>query len=286
MCKLLLPSSETVLSRVVCGQERTEDGDWFGLSIDVHGALEDLFGDANLEVVEREGKSIRTRARETIRLLNQTPESHDSLKLLIEIVVEPSRYWQNGWHEQVVERLNRTLRGDGFELREVNHRWRLLSKSQFTGVTESLEGKLDSLDFDSVEKDFERALNEAESDPEDAVTSACSTVESVCKCILDEMGVPYPSKQDIKHLFKAVQENLDLSPTRPEIEEDIKRILGALINVASGIGSLRTKSGDAHGRGKKSHRIDARISRLAIHSASTLTHFLIETWQKRGAGTQ
>lgn len=48
-----------------------------------------------------------------------------------------------------------------------------------------------------------------------------------------------------------------------------------------GIGSLRTHVGDAHGREKGFVRIDARIARLAIHSASTVSLFIIETWQRR-----
>ncbi|MGA2094267.1 MAG: abortive infection family protein, partial [Sedimentisphaerales bacterium] len=43
---------------------------------------------------------------------------------------------------------------------------------------------------------------------------------------------------------------------------------------------LRTHCGDAHGHGKNINRIDSRIAKLAIHSASTVALFFIETWQK------
>lgn len=66
-----------------------------------------------------------------------------------------------------------------------------------------------------------------------------------------------------------------------EVPHYIKQILGGLANVAGGIGALRTHAGDAHGRGRGTPRVDARVSRLAVHSASTLALFLIETWQKR-----
>jgi hypothetical protein len=45
--------------------------------------------------------------------------------------------------------------------------------------------------------------------------------------------------------------------------------------------SLRTHAGDAHGRERGHSRVDERIARLAIHSASTVSLFLIETWQKK-----
>lgn len=65
-----------------------------------------------------------------------------------------------------------------------------------------------------------------------------------------------------------------------EVSGDIKQILSGLISVASGIGALRTHSGDAHGRGRKRVPVDARIARLAIHAASTVSLFYIETWNR------
>lgn len=46
-------------------------------------------------------------------------------------------------------------------------------------VVGSLSGVADVLNFDTVSRDLERALASVEKDPEDAVTAACSTVESV-----------------------------------------------------------------------------------------------------------
>lgn len=42
-----------------------------------------------------------------------------------------------------------------------------------------------------------------------------------------------------------------------------------------------TITGGAHGRERGSKRIDARIARLAITSASSLALFLIETWEQQ-----
>jgi hypothetical protein len=136
-----------------------------------------------------------------------------------------------------------------------------------------------SLDLESVQRDFERAL--AEDDPEDAITAACSTVESVCKSLLDEMSKPRPNKQDIQGLVREVAKHLNLSPDRDDISGDVRQILGGLATVAGGIGALRTHAGDAHGRGKANKRVDVRIARLAVHAANTLSVFLIETWERR-----
>ncbi|WP_081757767.1 abortive infection family protein [Roseomonas gilardii] len=125
----------------------------------------------------------------------------------------------------------------------------------------------------------------ATADPEDAVTAACSVVESVCRSVLIELGIELPDKRDILGLYKAVRDPLALAPGRKdlpdEVAEDVRLVLGGLHTVIQGIGALRTHGGDAHGRERGFRRIDARIARLAIYSASAVALFIIETWQQK-----
>jgi hypothetical protein len=152
-------------------------------------------------------------------------------------------------------------------------------------VLGSLTDVAQVLNFDTVSRDLERALASTKTDPEDAVTAACSTVESVCRSILIELGLGLPEKKDIKGLFAAVRKPLGLGTDRtdldPLIADDVRKILSGLATVVEGIGSLRTHGGDAHGRERGYARIDRRIASLAIHSASTVALFLIETWQRK-----
>src|SRR5580704_5321879 len=141
------------------------------------------------------------------------------------------------------------------------------------------------LDFDTVQLDISRAIASAQDDPEDAVTTACSLIESVCRSILIELNLPLPAKKDTDGLIRAVQEPLNLTPGRmdlpTEIENDIRQVLGGLTSVAKGIGALRTHAGDAHGREKGFRRIDTRIARFAITAASSIALFLIDTWERQ-----
>jgi len=152
-------------------------------------------------------------------------------------------------------------------------------------VLNSLSDAALVLNFDTVSRDLNRALASANSDPEDAVTAACSTVESVCRSILIELGLGLPEKKDIKGLFAAVRKPLGLATDRtdldPLIADDVRKVLNGLATVVEGVGSLRTHGGDAHGRERGYVRIDRRIASLAIHSASTVALFLIETWQRK-----
>ena len=133
-------------------------------------------------------------------------------------------------------------------------------------------------------RDLDRALASADHDPEDAVTAACSTIESMCRSILLELDQPLPNKKDIGGLYRAVREPLGLSPERSnvsaEIVDDVRKVLSGLATAIEGIGALRTHAGDAHGRERGFRRIDARIARLAIHSASTVALFFLRLGSK------
>ncbi len=221
--------------------------------------------------------------RECLDELN-TSDS-EKIEIAIRAVTDPRDYLDKSNDLMaVVNYMNRRLKYDGRELRLQGEFYRLASIAPGGLATAGLKAVIDLTDYDSVQSDFERSLQAAHDDPEDAITAACSTVESVCKCILDEIKRPYPNKQDIKGLVSEVGKHLNLSPSRSdlpaELAADIKQILSGLISVTSGIGALRTHGGDAHGRGRTKAPVDARIARLAIHAASTVSLFYIETWNR------
>jgi hypothetical protein len=181
--------------------------------------------------------------------------------------------------------LNARLAYDDLELRRTGQQVRLGTSGRSSSVVDALVSAGVVIDFDTVNRDLEQALASAETDPEDAVTSACSVVESVCRSVLVELGVPLQSKKDIQGLYQAVRDPLGLTPDKQgvadDIANDVRTILGGLNSVVNGVGALRTHGGDAHGRERGHKRIDPRIARLAIHSASTVSVFLGETWQKK-----
>jgi len=227
-----------------------------------------------LEVVSRVPS-----VRELLDDVNERPDGHKLLGQIVERVTDPHDFVNEPDKlKAVLEHLNRHLALDGFEVRQVGRSYRLIGTTVETPAALALRERIEALDLDSVQRDFDRAMEEG--DPEDAVTAACSTVESVCKSLLDLMGLPYPAKQDIGGLTKEVSRHLKLSPERTDITHDIKQILGGLAAVTGGIGALRTHAGDAHGRGKGTAKVDARIARLAVHAASTVSLFFIETWQR------
>jgi hypothetical protein len=208
------------------------------------------------------------------------------LKNIIERAADPRDFLADPDRLQVViDYLNSRLAYDGLELQSVGQQIRLGTPGRSSSVVDALVSTVVVIDFDTVNRDLERALASAETDPEDAVTSACSVVESVCRSVLLKLGVSLPAKKDVQGLYQAVRDPLGLTPDKQgvadEIANDVRTILGGLNSVVNGVGALRTHRGDAHGRERGYRRIDPRIARLAIHSASTVSLFLVETWQKK-----
>ncbi len=252
--------------------------------------LERFFAGLNIEL--RIGNGSRVPAvTDRLTFLNNEASERTAIVQVIEAVADPREYLDEPPKlDAVIAYLNKRLTLDGCELRKIGSTFKVVAVATNTVAADALKARADALDLHSVHADFERALSQAESDPSSAVTAACSTVESVCKCILDELQVPYPTSKDIRGLVTEVAKHLNLSPGRADFpkewEQDIRTILSGLFSVIQGIGSLRTHAGDAHGKGKNPIPVDARIARLAIHAASTVSLFYIETWQRAITGSR
>lgn len=221
--------------------------------------------------------------------LNNSSKAKKLFPKAIEAAADPRKFINDPErHVDVIEYLNRRLSLDGFKLVQGQHgRMKLVEVGQEEALPLiTLGEQLASIGFDTAKHDLDRALANSCTDPEDAVTAACSMVESVCRSILAELGETLPKKQDIQGLYNALKKPLGLSPDRSDIRApivgDVRQVLSGLITVTAGIGSLRTHGGDAHGRERGSTRlVDERIARLSIHAASTLALFLVETWQRK-----
>ena len=236
--------------------------------------------------------SMASRVTSLTNFLRGLLDDPDGVRKLTDVVVrvcQPDDYRGEPERQQtVINHLNRPLGRDGLEVVLIGGEPRLQERGRSGAVIGAVTAKAATIDFDTVDREVKRALESAETDPEDAITAACSIVESVCRSILVELQLPLPAKRDIDGLVKAVQEPLNLSPARSdlptEIAADVRQVLGGLTTTAKGIGALRTHAGDAHGRERGFRRVDARIARLAVHAASTLALFLIETWERAMVG--
>jgi hypothetical protein len=149
--------------------------------------------------------------------------------------------------------------------------------SKTTHTATDFKSILELNQLHSVMDDFNRAIDNIIIDPDVAITAASSTLESICKAILEFFNEPYPTAESIQPLINKTYKLLNLSADQ-HAEEQIKKILGGLNSVATGIGTLRTKNSAAHGHGLKRTRLSQRHVRLVVNSCSTIGLFILETY--------
>jgi hypothetical protein len=145
--------------------------------------------------------------------------------------------------------------------------------------TEPVLGKLDS---EHVQIALHRVATRVASDPESAMTAARTLIETVCKHILDDAGIKYDDKAELPKLYRQVAESLNLAPDQ-HTEGVFKQVLGGCTAVVEGLGSLRSRLGDAHGKSRKAARPAARHATLVVNLASAMCVFLVETRDARNA---
>ena len=139
---------------------------------------------------------------------------------------------------------------------------------------------LQRFNAEAVRDEWAKALDRRATDPEGAITVARSMLESLCKHILDTLGVEYSQRADIGKLYRETSRALKLSPD--QYSEDVfKKILGGCGSVINGLGALRNKLGDAHGKGRSGVRPAPRHAELAVNLAGSVALFLVQTFEVR-----
>ena len=140
--------------------------------------------------------------------------------------------------------------------------------------------KLEKFDAAHVQAAWSKALDRRSSDPEGAITSSRTLIESVCKHILDGSEVSYDDGADLPKLYRLTAESLNLAPSQ-HTEQVFKQILGGCTAVVEGLGSLRNRLSDAHGKGKIGKKPAARHAELAVNLSGALATYLLATWEAR-----
>ena len=140
-------------------------------------------------------------------------------------------------------------------------------------ITEALQ------DFnpDNIQRDWEKALDRLNQDPEGAITSARTLLESVCKHILDQTKTSYEDDLDLPALYKRTSLQLNLAPEQHS-EQIFKQILGGCASITNGLAGLRNRLGDAHGQGSNQVKPARRHAELAVNVSGAMALFLVDTW--------
>lgn len=142
-----------------------------------------------------------------------------------------------------------------------------------------VEQGLADLASEHIHELWQKALQRRSEDPEGAITAARTLLESVCKLILDELGESYPDDADLPKLYGKTAAKLTLAPSQ-HTEQVFKQVLGGCHAVVEGIGAVRNRLSDAHGKGKRSVKPAARHAELVVNLAGAMAVFLAATWRQ------
>src|SRR5699024_3722503 len=136
-----------------------------------------------------------------------------------------------------------------------------------------------------INSQIEIMLANVEHNPNIAIGKAKELIESTAKTILDEMGEKYKKDIDFSPLVKKVIEKLELSAGTQDKEKEAgkiaAKILGNFSGIAQNMSELRNAYGDGPGKTKSFKSLPPRYARLAVGTATTVVHFLWDTYEER-----
>jgi len=166
-----------------------------------------------------------------------------------------------------------------------NYIWTEFSKS-LNYVENTHKGIIDDSTTKTIEKfnqeyinaQWLKALERKIDDPEGAITSSRTLIETTCKFILDDLNETYKDDIELPKLYKLTAEKLNLAPDQ-HTEQIFKQILGGCQTVVEGLGALRNKLSDSHGKKISQSKPNSRHAELAVNLAGTMTTFLLETYE-------
>jgi Abortive infection C-terminus len=138
--------------------------------------------------------------------------------------------------------------------------------------------EIDLLGLEYAKLSWERTLARIKSEPDAAITSARTLVESVCKSILEKYQVDQSEfeRLNLQALFlKAWNELNSKQQANP-----LDRIQSKLNDLIAAFGALRNQYGDAHGRGGNFSPPTQIEAELVVNLAGTIALLLIRRWQE------
>jgi hypothetical protein len=147
-------------------------------------------------------------------------------------------------------------------------------------IEKNMANRFDKVDQVYINAEWRKALERKTDDPEGAITTSRTLIETTCKFILDNLKVPYKEDIELPKMYKLTAENLNLAPDQ-HTEQVFKQILGGCQTVVEGLGALRNKLSDSHGKKSTQVKPSSRHAELAVNLAGTMTTFLLETYELR-----
>jgi hypothetical protein len=152
-------------------------------------------------------------------------------------------------------------------------------KGGSSAADDDIVDALSEFNADRVKLAWDRAVARREADPPAALTAARTLLETVCKHVLDRVGVKYGRKDSLGDLYTAAARAVGVHAS--QAAGQLKEFLGACGNVATKIGEVRNEHGDSHGVGEGApDEIAPMYGALVVNLAGALAGFLVAALQE------
>lgn len=155
---------------------------------------------------------------------------------------------------------------------------KILPSKSLSPASITLSDLIKNRNVKSINREFDRALENLNTNPLEAISSACNILESILKAYISEKNLALPNKQTLKELWKAVQEDFQFGSSKLG-QDDLQKINSGITSIIDGIASIRTHESSAHGGGPESYIPEVRQARLVVNAAHSLAVYILETWE-------
>lgn len=136
------------------------------------------------------------------------------------------------------------------------------------------------LNIDHVSLAWQRSLERVKSEPDSAITSAKTMLESLYKVLLDEQEVKYPETANLPKLQHLVMMELKFSPEQ-QTDDNLRVIAGNIKSIQSQLASLRNSISDSHGHGKNHYQPSVEIAEFVVNISGALAILIVRLYQQR-----
>jgi hypothetical protein len=235
--------------------------------------LVELFNNYGAEDSYGQGFPARWKyAEDNLRRLNGKTE----MAALIQDVLDPRRFIGTDFDQKgVVDHLNQYLSFDGYE---ISLSGKLPKIRDVEGLAVEFQNPFTGSDKDGhvfVEEQLKKCSKKfQEGDYDGAITNARSMLEAILREIDFELsGKKEPYSGDLLKLYRRVAKQLNIEPSRPDLDSTMKQVLSGMISVVNGLACMSNTMGDRHAR---KYKPEKRHAALAINATNTIARFLIE----------
>lgn len=145
---------------------------------------------------------------------------------------------------------------------------------------ENVKALTEKIDSTYIARQISRLSENVEKDPEAAIGASKEFLETLCKHIIKERGGIIPQGADFGELNATARNLLNLLPQNVDNEklgsQSMKKVLGGVGSILSGITELRNLYGTGHGKDSQAVGVTAIHAHLVVGLAASLGKFLFE----------